>query len=523
MTYDVIVVGSGAGGLTGALRAADNGLSVLLLEKADVLGGTAALTGGGLWAPTNQYLDHDTDLAEAATYLEATVGDRTPRKMRQAFLDAAAPTVAWLGEKGIPFAWMRGFPDYFPEQPGGRIEGRVIAPKGMTAERAALLELPVRPKLERGDGGPALRAVDAKGRLFGGQALVAQLALACQEIGVEIWTGATFVDLVVARDAVVGVTVVRDGATRTVFARCGVLLAAGGIDHNAELRTRWQHPSVGHATWSLGVPTNTGDAIVAGIKAGAATDLLEDAWWTPGVVRPDGEVSFLFWERSAPLGFIVDQAGRRWVNEGLPYDRFGHAMHDAEPGCIPSWHVFDTYGLTRYGFAGLAASEDPTPWVEAGVLLRADTIAELAATMAAPELVATAERWNALAEKGEDLDFGRGQDGSFERQNLAVFQSYPGIYSEPNAWPNPSLAPLVDGPFFAGRVVLADLGTKGGLVCDEHGRVRRTGGDTIPGLYACGNTMASVMGNCYPAPGSCITPGMTFGRLAADDMVRGRA
>ncbi len=521
--YDVVVVGAGAGGLTGALRAADAGLSVLLLEKDDVLGGTAALTGGGLWAPTNQYLDHDNDLDEAATYLDHTVGDRTPRSMRQAFLDGAAPTIAWLGEKGIPFAWMRGFPDYFPDQPGGRLEGRVIAPKGMSAERSALLELPIRPKLERGDGGPAMRAIDLKGRLFGGQALVAQLALACQEAGVEVWLGTALTDLIVEDGSVTGVEAIRNGEPLTVLARQGVLLAAGGIDHSAALRTEHQHPAVGHATWSLGAKTNTGDAIVAGIKAGAATDLLDDAWWTPGVVRPDGEVSFLFWERSAPLGFIVDQGGRRWVNEGLPYDRFGHVMHDAGPDVIPSWHVFDHYGLTRYGFAGLAAGEDPEPWVDAGVLVRADSVEELAAAIEAPDLSATAQRWNDQAEKGEDLDFGRGRDGSFERQNLMVFQSYPGIYAEPNAWPNPSLAPLVEGPFYAGRVVLADLGTKGGLVCDETGRVRRTDGSTILGLYACGNSMASVMGHCYPAPGSCITPGMTFARLAVDDMARGRS
>jgi 3-oxosteroid 1-dehydrogenase len=62
--------------------------------------------------------------------------------------------------------------------------------------------------------------------------------------------------------------------------------------------------------------------------------------------------------------------------------------------------------------------------------------------------------------------------------------------------------------------VLSDLGTKGGLVCDESGRVLREGGAPIPGLYACGNTMASMMGHSYPGPGACITPAMAFGHLA---------
>jgi 3-oxosteroid 1-dehydrogenase len=518
VTYDVVVVGAGAGGLTGALRAADAGLSVLVLEKSEVLGGTAALTGGGLWAPGNQYLEPE-DPNLAIDYLDHTVGDRTPREMRLAFLAAAAPTIAWLGEKGIAFAWMQGFPDYFPEQPGGKMTGRVIAPKGMPAERVALLEHPIRPKLTAGDGGPVLRAMDTKGRLFGGQALAAQLVLACEEAGVQFRLSTPMTDLVLENGAVVGVQT--DGGE--IRANRGVLLASGGIDRSPELRTRWQDPSVGHATWSLGVPTNTGDGIVAGISAGAATDLLEDAWWTPGFVRPDGQVSFVFWERSAPLGFLVDQTGRRWINEGLPYDRFGHAMlaaHQAGTPCIPSWLVFDHHGLTRYGFGGLAADADPDPWVEAGVLVRAESLEELARAIGAPELKATTQRWNEQAEKGADTDFGRGADSSFERQSLRVFQSYPGIYSEPHRWPNPSLAPLLEAPFYAAQIVLADLGTKGGLVCDERGRVRRTDGNVIVGLYACGNSMASVMGNCYPAPGSCITPGMTFARLAVDDMVR---
>ena len=517
MTPDVIVVGSGAGGLTGALRAAQRGLRVLLLEKAYVLGGTAALTGGGLWAPGNQYLEGDS-VDEAAIYLEHTVGDRSPASMQRAFLDGAAPLVGWLAEVGIRFAWMPGFPDYQPSLPGGRLQGRAIAPKGLSAERAAQLRHPVRPKMTAGDGGPVIRAVDPQKRLWGGQALVAQLLLACQEAGVDIRIGTALTGLLVEQDRVVGV-LTAEGEIRCA---AGVLLATGGFEHSPTMRRQYQDASVAHATWSLGVPTNTGDGILAGQRLGAATDLLEDAWWTPGVVRPDGGVSFLLWERLAPLGFIVDQDGRRWGNEGLPYNEFGHAMlaaKDAGYPCIASWQVFDEAGFRLYGFAGLAGDEPTGPWVEAGVLIKADTLAELAETLGASALLETAKRWNQLCESGVDEDFGRGAPDSYERQSLAVFQGYPGVVTDGHDGPNPSLRALGEGPYYAARVVLSDLGTKGGLVCDESGRVTRPDGSSIEGLYACGNTMASMMGHAYPGPGSCITPSLVFAVLAADDMI----
>jgi 3-oxosteroid 1-dehydrogenase len=185
--------------------------------------------------------------------------------------------------------------------------------------------------------------------------------------------------------------------------------------------------------------------------------------------------------------------------------------------CLPSWYVFDDLALRRYGFAGLRPDEDPTPWVEAGALTRAESLAELGTAISAPSLVETVERWNSLCDKGNDDDFGRGAEGSYERQLLWMFQRYPGIPG-PHEWPNPALAPLAKGPFYAGRVVLSDIGTKGGLVCDEHARVTRPDGSAIAGLYACGNAMASMFGHAYPGPGACITPAMAVGWLAADDL-----
>lgn len=525
--YDVVVVGTGAGGLVGALRAAEHGFHVLVLEKADVCGGTTALSGAGLWAPANLHVlkaGQPDDLETARTYLSHTVGDRTPLSMQEAFLQAAAPTIAWLEDKSVRFSYMTGYPDYHPGEPGGLLTGRAITPKAIKPTYLVGLEHKVQPKLPMGDGGPPIPDTGPEGPLWGGQSLIAQLLTACATAQVDVWTGTSFTDLVLTQGAVTGVTATRGSEQLTISAPAGVLLAAGGFEHNTAMRQAFQKPVIGHGDWTLGVVGNTGDGIAAGIKAGAATDLLEDCWWAPGFLRPDGHPSFLLWERAAPTGIIVDQDGRRWVNEGTPYNTFGHEMlaaQDAGRRCIPSWYVFDQLALAAYGFGGLRPGADPTGWVEAGVLLRDDSVAGLAEQMSALALPETAERWNVLAEKGVDEDFGRGDEGSYERQLLAVFQRYPGIPG-PHEWPNPSLAPLTHGPFYAGQVVLSDLGTKGGLVCDEHARVTRPDGSVIAGLFACGNTMASMMGHAYPGPGACITPAMAFGLLAADAMSEAR-
>ena len=524
---DVLVVGSGAGGLVGALRAAENGLRVLVIEKAEVVGGTTALSGAGLWAPANLHVlaaGQPDSLEQARDYLAATVGDRTPLAMQEAFLQSAAPTIAWLEQRNVRFSYMTGYPDYHPDEPGGLLEGRAITPKAVKAAFMATASHPVQPKLAMGHGGPPIPDLGPEGPSWGGQSLVAQLLVACAALGVEIWPSCAFTDLLVTDGVVTGVTAVRDGEPVTINASTGVLLAAGGFERNPEMRQEHLAEPVARADWTLGVAGNTGDAIAAGRRAGAATDLLEDCWWAPGFVRPDGEPSFLLWERAAPTGIIVDSDGHRWINEGTPYNTFGHLMlaaQDSGTPCIPSWYVFDQAALDAYGFGGLRPGDDATGWVAAGALLRADDLTGLAGQMAAPGLVATADRWNAMVEAGVDEDFGRGAEGSYERQLLAVFQRYPGIPG-PHAYPNPCLAPLGTGPYYAGRVVLSDLGTKGGLVCDEQARVLRPDGSAIAGLYACGNTMASMMGHAYPGPGACITPAMAFGWVAADAMATAR-
>jgi 3-oxosteroid 1-dehydrogenase len=520
--YDVVVAGSGAGGLVGALAAAERGLRVLVVEKSPWFGGTTALSGAGLWAPFNLHVlkaGQPDSLELALEYLSRTVGDRTPRRMQEAYLEVAAPTIAWLEEQGVRFNFMVGYPDYHPDEPGGLLTGRAITPKAMSYESFKQAP-PVRPTLPLGHGGPPIPDPGPEGVRWGGQSLIAQLLLACERAGVDTWLETAFTDLVTRDDVVTGALVSKQGEALLVEAPAGVLLASGGFERNAEMRRQYQQPAVARDDWTLGVEANTGDGIRAGIALGAATDLLEDCWWAPGFIRPDGGSSFLLWERAAPGLVLVNRAGRRWVNEGTPYNTFGHEMlaADAKDGLtIPSWFVADQDYFDRYGFAGLRPEADLQPWVDAGALVRADTLEELAALLGTPDLPAELDRYNGFVAQGVDEDFGRGREGSYERQLLAVFQRYPGILG-PHEYPNPSLAPVARGPFYAGPIVLSDLGTKGGLVCDEHARVLRGDGTPIRGLYACGNTMASVMGHAYPGPGACITPAMAFGRQAALDM-----
>ncbi|MDP9101710.1 MAG: FAD-dependent oxidoreductase [Actinomycetota bacterium] len=521
--FDVVVVGSGAGGLVGALSAADRGLRVVVLEKAEYFGGTTALSGAGLWAPANLHVlaaGQPDNLDAARTYMRHTVGDRTPAAMQEAFLAAAAPTIAYLEDRGVRFSFMTGYPDYHPDLPGGLLTGRAITPKMFTHDRLASVPRPVLPKMAMGDGGPPIPDTGPTGPMWGGQSLIAQLLIACEAAGVALWGSAPFLDLQTRDGHVTGVRARREGRDVVIDAPAGVLLAAGGFERNAPMRADLQAPVVAHAQWTLGAEGNTGDGIRAGIELGAATDLLEDCWWAPGFLRPDGAPSFLLWERAAPGGIIVDQAGRRWVNEGTPYNTFGHLMLAAQARdgrAIPSWFVADQHFFDTYGFGGLRPGADTTPWVEAGALIRCATVAELAERLDAPDLAATVQRYNHFVDLGVDGEFGRGAGDSYERQVLAVFQRYPGIPG-PHRWPNPSLAPVAQGPFYAGQVVLSDLGTKGGLVCDEQARVLRPDGTAIEGLYACGNTMASMMGHAYPGPGACITPAMAFGHLAAGAM-----
>src|SRR4051794_37187227 len=233
--YDVVVVGSGAGGLVGALTAADAGLRALVVEKADTFGGTTALSGAGLWAPANLHVlnaGQPDSLELAREYMRHTVGDRTPQSMQEAFLSSAADVIGWLETKNVRFNFMSGYPDYRPDLPGALLTGRAITPKVFPHARLGEVPAPVRPKLPMGHGGPPITDPGPEGPEWGGQSLIAQLLIACRDAGVDLWASTAFTDLVVTDRRVTGIRASRNGEELEVSARLGVLLAAGGFERN---------------------------------------------------------------------------------------------------------------------------------------------------------------------------------------------------------------------------------------------------------------------------------------------------
>jgi 3-oxosteroid 1-dehydrogenase len=295
-----------------------------------------------------------------------------------------------------------------------------------------------------------------------------------------------------------------------------VVLASGGFEHNQELREKYlPHPS--DAGWSTGAASNTGGGHLAGIAVGADVALMDDAWWGPTIPLPHGPW-FCLAERNLPGSIIVNGAGKRFMNEALPYVEATHAIYEGEATGVPhvpAWMVIDQRYRNRYLFAGLGPRQPfPGRWYKNGTVKRAATLRDLAEEIGVPAeaLEQTVERFNGFARSGVDEDFHRGES------------AYDRYYSDPTVKPNCSLHRIDQAPFYAVKIVPGDLGTKGGIVTDEHARALRPDGSVIPGLYAAGNTSAAVMGNTYPGPGGTIGPALVFGYLAAHDIAaRARA
>ena len=345
-----------------------------------------------------------------------------------------------------------------------------------------------------------------------GNALAIGLRKGLQDAGVPVEYDTELSDLVVEQGRVVGVRVVREGVVRVVHARHGVVLGSGGFEKNLELRARYQ-PAPTSVEWTTGAPANTGAGHLAGMAAGAEVALMDDAWWGPTIPLPRGPW-FALAERNLPGSIIVNSAGRRFMNEAQPYVEAVHEIQAGEAtgvSHVPSWLVIDQRYRNRYLFAGLSPRQPfPGRWYQHGTVKRAESLEKLAAEIGVPPeaLGETVRRFNGFARTGVDEDFHRGES------------AYDKYYSDPTVKPNPSLHRIDQAPFYAVKIVPGDLGTKGGLVTDEHARVLRPDGSTIPGLYAAGNVSAAVMGRTYAGPGATIGPAMVFGYLAAEDIAR---
>ncbi|HYB37924.1 MAG TPA: FAD-binding protein [Mycobacterium sp.] len=555
---DVLVVGSGGGGMTAALTADASGLETLVIEKSCYFGGSTALSGGGIWvpgAPAQRREGYAPSPDGVVEYLgQITGGLVSDARIRQ-YVESAPEMMEFL-ERLSPwfeFVWKPGYADYYPELPGGSALGSTInvppidlrklgqdeqnllqplalAPKGIWlgpkelrsfyqvrqswVGKVVLLKLIWR--MIRA------RVFDERIAVIG-QSLVARLRLAMKERGIPLWLGSPMTKLLTDTDgAVTGAMVERDGTQQRISARCGVILATGGFDH--DLAWRKEHQPVIDRDWSFGNPAAVGDGIRAGQQVGAATELLDEAWWFPAMRWPDGRMQFMLNERMMPSQFIVNGEGKRFINEAAPYMDFGHAMIEGQKSGvthIPCWLITDHRSWNRYVIAGHlplpkipgapvpTGRKIPPAWLGSGVVKAAASWDELATKVGVPtgQLRETAARFNELARKGHDDDFNRGN---------SVYDNY---YGDPTL-PNPNLYPLGKPPYYAFQIVLGDLGTSGGLRTDEHARVLRADDTVVRGLYAVGNAAAPLMGRSYAGAGATIGPAMTFGYVAAKHLAR---
>lgn len=548
--YDVIVVGSGAAGMVAALTAAHQGLKTVVVEKAPHYGGSTARSGGGVWIPNNEILERDgvKDTAEAArTYLHTIIGDVVPPEMIDTYLERGPEMLSFvLKHSPLKMCWVPNYSDYYPESPGGRAGGRSIEPKPFNAKKLGPDEAGLEPaygkvpmnmvvmqqdyvrlnQLKRHPRGVlrslkvGVRATWAKStgkNLVGmGRALIAPLRIGLQRAGVPVQLNTALTDLYV-EDGVVRGVYVRDtnapesDEPRLIKARRGVILGSGGFEHNEQMRRKYQRAPI-TTEWTVGAIANTGDGIIAAEKLGAALELMEDSWWGPTVPLV-GAPWFALSERNSPGSIIVNTNAKRFMNESMPYVEACHRMYGGEFGQgdgpgenVPAWLIFDRQYRDRYIFAGLQPGQRiPKKWTESGVVLVADTIEELAEETGLPAggLTATVERFNGFARAGVDEDFKRGES------------AYDRYYGDPTNKPNPNLGEISHGPYYAAKMVPGDLGTKGGVRTDSHGRALRDDDSVIEGLYASGNVSSPVMGHTYPGPGGTIGPAMTFGYLAA--------
>jgi 3-oxosteroid 1-dehydrogenase len=541
-TFDLVIVGSGGGGLVAALAAADAGARVLVLEKQERVGGSTAMSGGIVWIPDNPLLRAEgvrDSYEDAMAHFEAVVGDVGPAstpERRHAFLTAGPEMVSYLQGQGVGFVRCPGYSDYYSNAKGGHDDGRGIEPvpfdgrvlgdwlDRMQPGLAKSVGLAVMTNESRSLGHynrsvgafvvaarVVLRTVAAKLRrqelLTNGASLIAQLLRRAIDRDIEIWTESPLEDLVVADGRVVGIRTVHAGTPVQVEARRGVLLAAGGFAHNAEMREQYGGDQPNRARWSIANPGDTGEALQTAMRLGAATDLMDEAWWLPSPRTGRFGQSTLDQARQRPRTIYVDAAGRRFVNESNSYMEVGKAMYERNKTsrAVPCWLIFDDRYRKRYAHLRSSPGRFPRKLLESGNLKQAWTLKDLARMCGIDEagLAETVERFNQHAANGVDPDYGRGES------------AYNRALGDPNRKVHPCLGPIDEPPYYAVEVLPGDIGTCGGLVTDEHARVLDGHDQPIAGLYATGNITATVMGRHYLGPGASIANSMVFGYVAA--------
>ncbi len=552
---DLLVIGSGAGGLSAAVAAAWHGLEVIVVEKEPVFGGTTAWSGGWMWVPRNP-LAQEAGIAEdqqsIRTYLRHELGNHYEEARIDAFLAAAPEMVAFFRQHtAVQFIDGNKIPDMHGNTPGAAQGGRSVCAAPYDGRELGPLAGKLRPPLPeisllgmgiasgadfahflnaarswksfthvaRRMGRHALDlALQGRGaQLVNGNALAARLLKSADDLGVDLRTQAPARRLLSRDGVVTGAAVEQDGQEIRIRARAGVVLACGGFPHDYErLKQLVPHNPEGRAHWSAAPSTNTGDGLRLGESVGALVDarLAAPCAWAPVSLVPRKDGSFGHFphlaERAKPGLIAVTADGRRFVNEADSYYDYVDALLKAIPaGAEPiSWLICDHRFQRRYGLGFAKPAPLPlAPYIASGYLKRGKTLSELAHNCGIdPDgLAETVARYNKTAAHGRDPQFHRGET------------PYNRMGGDATVKPNPSVAPIERGPFYAVRIVPGSLGTFAGLKTDARANVLDAEGRTIPGLFAVGADMASIMGGTYPAGGINLGPAMTFGYVVGRD------
>ncbi|MGJ8669701.1 MAG: FAD-dependent oxidoreductase [Oceanococcus sp.] len=554
-SYDVVVVGSGAGGMTAALCAKAKGLSALVIEKSDKYGGTSAVSGGGIWIPNNDQMEAlgcSDSYEEAKTYLDhLTEGEVEPKRL-DAYIRRSREMVSFMAERfGVKYNSIPIYPDYFPHKPGGKPGYRTMEPADFDAaklgdefahqrapypgtllmSRIAMNQVDAHTLLCRGKGWIALlmgflwrywtdiswrKKEKRDRRQVLGQGMVAALRYAMMQNDIPLWRNTGLKDLLEENGRVAGLIAMQNGQEVRIQAKKGVVLACGGFESNQTMREKYL-PAPTSTEWSVAPGINIGEGIEAGQRQGAATRFMGLTWGTPSVTVPGAQwATGLFVERAFPHAIMVNGLGQRFVNEAGPYTEVIYSIYrdnEKTGSTVPCWFICDAQYRKKYPLGPIMPAQMqpdaalPKDW-EGEVYYKAASLAQLADKIGidAASLNASVERFNGMARAGKDEDFGKGEN---------VFDLY---YGDKSSKPNPCMGPLEKGPYYALKVRPGELGTKGGLDADEAARVLREDGEAIAGLYAVGNCSAAVMGKTYAGPGSTLGPAMAFAYLAVEDM-----
>jgi succinate dehydrogenase/fumarate reductase flavoprotein subunit len=553
LVCDLLVIGSGAAGLSTAVTAASLGLDVIVVEKEKQLGGTTAWSGGWLWIPRNPLARaagiHE-DAETPRVYLRHELADGYDDARMTMFLEQGPRMVAFFErETRLRFIDGNAMPDFHGHSPGAGTGGRSVCAAPFDGrelgDRIKDLKAPLDEISPFGMGIAAGTDINhflnatfswasfrytarrvvrhwldllrfGRGmRLLNGNALVARLLKSADELGVRILAAAPARQLLTDNGRIVGAMVLREGKPTEIRARRGVVLAAGGFPHDVtRMAAMFPHAPTGREHWSAAPESNTGDGIRLGEIAGGEMrgDLSDAGAWAPVSLVPhdDGSTGRFphLVERAKPGLIMVRSNGRRFANEADSYHDVMKALFAATPEgeAAEAWAVCDHAFLRHYGLGRVRPRPFPIlPWLRNGYLKRGDSIEALAGQCGIDGgvLANTLADYNRFAADGKDPAFDRGGT------------PYNRIQGDIDHKPNPCVAPIVAKPFYAVKVVAGSLGTFAGLRTDEHARVLDSDARPIAGLYAVGNDMASIMAGRYPAGGITLGPAMTFGYVAA--------